>query len=216
MCSREDLTEEINKTMKEIQVKVLSGEFSMLDIELAPIFETLKKSITVRNINNSSSIYNNAFQLLVQKYEELKTLINELDRKESFFMFLKSKPEDSDILPLLERCWIKTFNIETLSFDFLTTSQEKLSLGHITQPPIKHLNKVETNQNFLLEVPEFKFSEKITNFFESIKDKLPCVFDEIFEKEKDQIEIYEKFVYILHLLQMGKIKYQKETKFLYL
>ncbi|MHA2049781.1 MAG: hypothetical protein ACW986_09225 [Promethearchaeota archaeon] len=216
MSENKDITEEINKTMKEIQTQILSGELTMLDIELAPIFETLKKSITIKNISDSSSMYNDAFQLLVQKYEELKVLINKLDRKESFFMFLKSNPVDSDILQLLEGCWIKPFNIESLSLDFLTSSQEKLSLGHLIQPPIKHLDKVETKQNFLLEVPEYQYSEKIINFFESIEHKLPCAFDAIFEEEQNQIKIYENFVYLLHLLQMGKIKYQKETKFLYL
>ena len=29
-------------------------------------------------------------------------------------------------------------------------------------------------------------------------------------------EIYEKFVYLLHLLQLGKIKYENETKTLYI
>ncbi|MHA1913465.1 MAG: hypothetical protein ACW97V_03755 [Promethearchaeota archaeon] len=216
MSENKDITEEINKTMKEIQTQILSGELTMLDIELAPIFETLKKSITIKNISDSSSMYNDAFQLLVQKYEELKVLINKLDRKESFFMFLKSNPVDSDILQLLEGCWIKPFNIESLSLDFLTSSQEKLSLGHLIQPPIKHLDKVETKQTFLLEVPEYRYSEKIINFFESIEHKLPCAFDAIFEEEQNQIKIYENFVYLLHLLQMGKIKYQKETKFLYL
>jgi len=38
----------------------------------------------------------------------------------------------------------------------------------------------------------------------------------VFDNELDQIEIYEQFVYLLHLLQLGKIKYQKDTNTLYL
>ena len=71
-------------------------------------------------------------------------------------------------------------------------------------------------QNFLLEVPEQKFTEKMNNYFNHIKSRLPCSFDEIFENEQDQIKVYENFVYILHLLQLGKLKYQKETNFLYI
>ena len=41
-------------------------------------------------------------------------------------------------------------------------------------------------------------------------------YDEIFEDEHDQIRIFENFVYLLHLLQLNLIKYQKETKYLYL
>ena len=216
MEENKDFSEEINKTIKEIQTKVLSGELTMLDIELVPIFENLKNSINIKNIINYSSIYSDAFQLLVQKYEELKILINRLDRKETFFKFLKSNQKVSDILQLLEGCWIKPFSIESLSFDFLNSSREKLNFGPVSQPVIEHLKKVEIKQNFLLEVPEYKFSEKIINFFDAIKHKFPCSFDDIFEEEKDQIKIYEKFVYVLHLLQMGKIKYQKETNFLYI
>ncbi len=56
----------------------------------------------------------------------------------------------------------------------------------------------------------------MTEFFNGIKDILPCSFNDIFAKEKIQEKIYEKFVYLLHLLQQGKIKYENETKTLYI
>ena len=56
----------------------------------------------------------------------------------------------------------------------------------------------------------------MTEYFNGIKDKLPCSFNDIFGKEKIQEKIYENFVYLLHLLQLGKIKYENETKTLYI
>lgn len=80
---------------------------------------------------------------------------------------------------------------------------------------IEHVDKVKVKGNFLLEISKHQFSERINDFFDSIKNKLPCPFDAIFEGERDQIKIYQNFVYLLHLLQSGRIKYQKETNFLY-
>ena len=56
----------------------------------------------------------------------------------------------------------------------------------------------------------------MTSFFNKIKEKLPCYFEDIFDDELDQMKVYEYFVYLLHLLQLGKIKYEKNTNTLYI
>ena len=53
-------------------------------------------------------------------------------------------------------------------------------------------------------------------FLEKNKHKLPCKFNEIFEDERDQEKIYESFVYLLHLLQLGKIEYKINKDLLYI
>ena len=216
MEESKDLSEEINRKIGEIQLKVLSGEISLLDLELVPIFDNIKDTLNIGNINKYSMAFKNGFQLLVQKFEELKILINSLDKGNSFFQYLKSNPNDSEIYQLFNDCWVKPFSIESLSLNFLDYSNEKLSKERGSPLTIDHLDKVIVKQNFLLEVPELKFTEKIMIFYNTIKNKFPCSFDEIFENEQDQVEIYEKFVYLLHLLQLGKIRYQKETNFLYI
>lgn len=216
MGESKDIPEEIDKKIEAIQLKVLSGEISLLDLELVPIFENIKDSLNIGNIDKYSMVFKNGFQLLVQKFEELKILINNLDKKDSFFQYLRSNPDDSEIYQLFNDCWVKPFSIESLSLNFLNYSNEMLSKERGYPVPIDHLDKVTVKYNFLLEVPELKFTEKIMNFYNTIKNKFPCSFDEIFENEQDQIKIYEKFVYLLHLLQLNKIKYQKETKFLYI
>ncbi|MCK4284618.1 MAG: hypothetical protein KAX18_00370 [Candidatus Lokiarchaeota archaeon] len=216
MGESKDLSEEINRKIEEIQTKVLSGEIALLDLELVPIFENIKDTLDIGNINKYSLAFKNVFQLLVEKFEELKILINNLDKKEGFFQYLKSNPNDSEVYNLFNGCWIKPFNIESLSLNFLNSSREKLSKGEGYSVTIEHLEKVIIKHNFLLEVPEQKFTEKIMNFYNTIKNKFPCSFDDVFENEQDQIKIYENFVYLLHLLQMGKINYQKETNFLYI
>ncbi|NGX49404.1 MAG: hypothetical protein K940chlam5_01002, partial [Candidatus Anoxychlamydiales bacterium] len=61
-----------------------------------------------------------------------------------------------------------------------------------------------------------KFTEKMMDFFNSIKDKLPCSYDDVFEDEKIQSKLFENFVYLLHLIQLNKIKYEKNTNTLYI
>jgi len=216
MGEYKDFSEEINRKIDEIQTKVITGEVTLLDVELFPIFENLKDSLNTGNLNRYSITYKNAFQLLIQKFEELKILINNIDRKEGFLKFLKSNPEDSEIYQLLNECWIKPFNIESLSLDFLEYSRDKLSIKRGYPTSIEHIEKVEVKGTFLLEVPEQKFTEKMLNFYNNIKNKLPCSFDEIFEDDQNQIRIYENFVYLLHLLQLNKIKYEKNTNTLYI
>ncbi|MFW9998553.1 MAG: hypothetical protein ACFE9Q_01450 [Candidatus Hodarchaeota archaeon] len=212
----QDLSKEINKKIEDIKKKVLSGELSLLDVELFPIFENLKDSLNIYNIDKYSITYTSAFKLLSQKFEELKIYLSYLDNKDKFINFIKTNPKDFEISELLEDCWMKPFTIKTLSLEFLEYSIERLIADKQDLFSIEPIDKIDIKTNFLLEIFDKKFTEKMDAFFESIKHKLPCSYDEIFDGEEDQIKIFEYFVYLLHLLQLGRLNYQKETNFLYL
>ncbi|TKJ18071.1 MAG: hypothetical protein CEE43_18845 [Promethearchaeota archaeon Loki_b32] len=211
-----DFSEEINNKIESIKNRVLAGEISLLDIDLVPIFENIKDSLTIYNISKYSSTYISAFQLLSQKFEELKIFLSYLDNQDKFLKFLKSNPKDIEIYQLFEDCWRDPFIIDALSLKFLEYSKDRL----VTEKPeplkIEHLDKINLKETFLLEIPEKRFTDKMLAFFNVIKDKLPCSYEEIFENERDQIKIFENFVYLLHLLQLNKIKYEKNTNMLYL
>ncbi len=113
-------------------------------------------------------------------------------------------------------CWRKPFIIEALSLRFLELSRDRLCKERGPPIFIEHLDKVKVSDDFILEVPKQKFTEKMMNFLNKIQSKLPCYFEDVFEEDKDQIVIFENFVYLLHLLQLKKIKYQKETSTLYM
>ena len=83
-------------------------------------------------------------------------------------------------------------------------------------PILSAHQKKAVHPQFLLEIHDKKFTEKMNTFFDSIKDKLPCSYDDIFDGEENQIKVFEYFVYLLHLLQLDKIKYEKNTNTLYL
>lgn len=211
-----DFSEEINNKIENIKNRVFSGEISLLEIELVPIFENLKDSLTIYNISKYSRTYKSAFQLLSQKFEELKIFLSYLDNQDKFLKFLKTNPRDIEIYQVFEDCWREPFNIDTLSLKFLEYSKDRLVLEKEDPLKIEPIEKIKLKEDFILQIPEKKFTEKMLAFFNIIKDKLPCPYEEIFEDGLDQMKIFENFVYILHLLQLGKIKYQKETNFLYL
>ncbi|MFW9901321.1 MAG: hypothetical protein ACFFDY_08535 [Candidatus Thorarchaeota archaeon] len=212
----QDVSIEINKVIEDIKNRVLSGEISLLDIELVPIFENLKDSLNIYNINKYSNTYKNAFQLLSQKFEELKIFLEYLDNKDTFLNYVKKNPMDTEITELLEDCWKEPFTLNTLSLRFLEYSKDRLVTKKSEPLKIEPIDKISLKENFLLEIYDKKFTEQMNAFFDSIKGKLPCSYDEIFNNEDDQLKVFEYFVYLLHLLQLGKLKYQKETNFLYL
>lgn len=211
-----DYSTEITKKIESIKNKVYSGEISLLDVELVSIFTELKDTLNIHNLSKYSITYEKIFQLLNQKFEELKLLLSSLDNEKVFLNYLNSKPEDSEIYQLFEECWREPFTINTLSLDFLESSKEKLDKRKGETYKIEHVDKIDFKDNFLLEIPTHKFTEKMMLFFNSIKDKLPCSYDEIFIEEKSQVKLFKNFVYLLHLLQLGKVQYQKVTGFLYL
>ena len=211
----ENILEELNRRIKDIHEDILEGKISLLDLELVPMFNQIKDTLNIDNLDKHSLTYKNTCELLNQKFDELKSLLSSLDTREKFTQYMSTNPSDVEIYELFEGCWSKIFTLDALSMDFLEISKEKLSKLIRESYSIEHLQKKDEGGVFILEVPKLKFSEKMTEFLNSIQDKLPCSFDEVFEDDSNQIKIFEKFVYLLHLLQLGKIKYQKETNTLY-
>ena len=211
-----DLSEKINKRIALIKDDVLSGKINLLELQLNPIFSEIKNSISIHNIENYSQSYVNAVELLNDKFEELKNLLSSLDIDKKFEDFLKTHPNEDQISDIFRGCWRETFHFEPISLKFLDYASNRYIRERITHYTIEHLTREKTNDQFLLEVPKYKYTEKISAFYDKIKKKLPCFFEDVFDNELDQIEIYEQFVYLLHLLQLGKIKYQKDTNTLYI
>jgi hypothetical protein len=211
-----DLSEEIDKKISLIKEDVLSGKINLLELQLNPIFSEIKNSISIYNIENYSQSYENAVELLNRKFEELKKLLRSLDIDKKFEDFLKTHPNDTQISDLLRGCWRKTLHFEPISLKFLDYASNRYVKEKISNFTIEHLTREKNDDQFLIEVPRYNYTEKISAFYDKITKKLPCIFDDVFDNELDQIEVYEQFVYLLHLLQLGKIKYQKDTNTLYM
>ncbi|MFW9937500.1 MAG: hypothetical protein ACFFD5_07605 [Candidatus Thorarchaeota archaeon] len=216
MIEFQDLTEEINKLVEGIKKEIYSSNVSLLDLELRPIFQKLEETLSIYNIENYAETYRDACKLLNQKFEELKILLSSIDNKKKFYEYIKSEPDDEEISQLMKDCWRETFIIDSISLNFLDYIKERFLKLKKTPIKIEHLNKASKQGDFLLEIPKQSFTERMINYFVIIKEKLPCKFHEVFEEESDQIKVFENFVFILHLLQLGKIKYQKETETLYI
>lgn len=211
-----DITEVLNNRIRDIQKKILSGKVNLLDLELVPLFDELKDSLTVHNLEKSSETYKNACLLLNQKFDELISMLNSLESEKQFLNYLNSNPSDLELFSLLNECWRNLFTIDAISLDFLELSQKRLGIDRGGPITIEHLQKAKVKDKFLLEIPKHKFTEKMMRFYNSIRKKLPCSLEDIFEDYTEQEIIYENFVYLLHLLQLGKIKYLKETNVIYL
>lgn len=216
MTDLEHISEELSRKIEDIQKDVLTGRLSLLDLELAPFFTELKDSLNMKNINKYSKIYANACELLDEKFENLRALLASLNDENKFFEYLKSAPEDLEIYQLFRKCSRIEYVIDSLSIEFLKRSKAILCREKPEPYILEHLDKIAHKQEFLVEMPKQQFTDKMMKYFKEIQNKLPCSFDFLFEEIQNQDRIYEHFVYILHLLQMGKVKYQKQTNTLYI
>lgn len=210
------IPQKVRDQLIKIKQDILSGKISLLKLELNPLFQEIINSVNTTNIFQFSPLYKETNKILYQKFEELKKLLIHMDNEQRYVQFLEKSPTDSTIAALFNGCWRKAFHVESLSFDFLEESQQKLLAAHREPINIKELSRIGSKQKFILEIPKQKFTEKMYLYLKSIADKLPCSLDEIFDTETNQLEIYEHFIYLLHLLQLGQIKYQKETNTLYI
>ncbi|MBD3342580.1 MAG: hypothetical protein GF353_26000 [Candidatus Lokiarchaeota archaeon] len=205
----------IREEIGKIKEAILAGEINLLETELVPIFNKLRKTVNVNNIGQHSKSYKESCEILDQKFKEFKKLLYSTSSEAIFRNFLELNPKDKEIAELINSCWYNPFIIRNLSFVYLEDSAKLLAQTTYSPITIKHVEKTTTDDDFLLEIPEQKFTEKMTDFYEKISEKLPCSYDDIFADYNDQLRLFEDFVYFLHLLQLGKIKYQKETRTIY-
>ena len=70
----DNILEELNSKIKNIHDEILEGKVSLLDLELVPLFNQIKDTLNVDNLDKYSKSYINACGLLNQKFEELKNL----------------------------------------------------------------------------------------------------------------------------------------------
>jgi len=212
----QNVSENLKKEMDELNQRILRGEINLLEYELVPIFHNLQKSLSIGNLDGHSKMYEEACQLLNLKFEELKKILNSLQSEQVFYEFLQQDPSDIQIYQLLKECWISSFHTNSVSIDFLQESTDKLCLERKSEHvPFISPEKINTDQEFILEVPSRNFNEKLEGYMAKIQSLLPCSFSKLFEHQKEQGKIFENFVYVLHLLQLGKLHYQKETHFIY-
>ena len=215
MGESKDNSKKLNKKIGEIQKQVIEGKISLLDLELVPIFNELKNSLNVYNLNMYSLTYKEACSLLKNKFNELKKLLTASNIEQNFLQYINANPSEEEISQLFSGCWNKIFSINALSFQFLMESKDRLCHEKPHSFVFESQEEEKVNDEFILEIPMLKFTEKMNKFFNSIQNMLPCSFESIFERERDDLTLCNNFVYLLHLLQTGKIKYQQETHFLY-
>lgn len=213
--AEQDISTEIIDEIERIKTDILSGKLSIIELELSPIFNKLKDSLNINNLINYSPPFEGACGLLSDKFEELQRLLDTLDNEGIFTNFLKKRPSDEEIASLFITSWKEFFHLESISLKFLNYSNDRYCQERKIIEAIKHLQRQKKIGDFLLRIPAHKFSEKIQGYFNQIIHLLPCKFEDLFTDEKDQLQLYEDFVYILHLIQLGIIQFNKEKNLVY-
>ncbi len=201
----QDILEEVNEGSKEA-----------LNVDLYPIFQRFKRSIKPNNLAVSSNAFGKLCSIIESKFNELQRFMALFGQEKKFLTYLESEPTDSEINELFRSCWYKPFNLNALSLRFLEKSKMLLEGRRFEPIEIEHFDIPEKDQEMILEIPSQTFQKKVDSFFKEIKTKLPCNLNDIFEEVAINEEIYEKFVYLLHLIQNGEILYQKQTNFVYI
>lgn len=209
--STPSIIEEIQKIFETVR----SGSLDALSVDLNPIFQKFKRAINAQNLNESSSAFSKLCDIIETKFNELQMYLALFGQEKKFLTFLESNPSDIEVFSLFKGCWYKPYNLNALSLDFLEESKNSLESRVREGYIIENLEIPLKDENFILEIPSSSFQKTIENYFNKIYKKLPCNMDDLFEELESQEEIYEKFIIILHLLQNGKIMYQKQTNFIY-
>ena len=213
--AEQDISTEIIDEIERIKTDIFSGKLSIIDLELSPIFHRLKDSLNINNLIKYSRPFEGACGLLSDKFEELQRLLNTLDNEGVFTNFLKKSTSDEEIVSLFRKSWRELFHLESISLKFLNYSNVRYSQERKAIEAIEHLQGQKNKGDFLLRIPAHKFSEKMQCYFDQIINLLPCKFEDLFANEKDQLRLYEDFVYVLHLIQLGIIKFNKEKNLVY-
>ena len=141
----EDFSVELVLQLDKIRKDIISGKISLLELELSSIFQKINETLNVKNLLNYSKPFESTCELLEDKFNELKKLLNTINSDKLFNDYLKKKsPNDNEIYSLLAKTWRDPFVVESISLEFLKYSNNRFSKEKKEINSIDHIFNVKS------------------------------------------------------------------------
>ncbi len=195
--------------------QVLTGKKSLLDEDLESLFVEFKDLISESDLETSIQIMNDGTIILEQKLEELRDFISFISQKNQILEYLKNPSSDEFFTKSLNKIWQSPLLLPHFSLAFLSKSFERLVLNkNSNNSGIIFKEKPNLANPEIRELPEIDkpYKMKMFGYLNSIRQILPATLDGLTNKSNSIDVYYESFSYILHLLQLGYLTYNKSSK----
>jgi hypothetical protein len=193
---------------------VSSGEISLIDQQLGPIFDSLRQLLTEDDLSKGLEILQNSTLFLTEKLDEINRFISQLSQREKYLRFLQQNPSDERLAGILSSVWNQPMRLFPFSIQFLHQSYTQL----VQNKPIRRF----FHSGEVLESPSVKPTMKIDDkaaefeiemnmFYDELHSKLPLNLTEILSPYTEPEAYYTHFSYLLHLLYLGKLFFDRTT-----
>ena len=195
--------------------QVLIGKKSLLDEDLESIFIEFKDLISESDLETSIQIMNDGTIILEQKLEELRDFISFISQKNQILEYLKNPSSDEFFTKILNKIWQSPLQLPHFSLSFLSKSFERLVLNKKSNNlGIIFKEKPNLASPEIRELPEIDkpYKMKMFGYLNSIRQILPSTLDGLTNKAHSIDIYYESFSFLLHLLQLGYLTYNKSSK----
>ena len=195
--------------------QVLIGKKSLLDEDLESIFIEFKDLISESDLETSIQIMNDGTIILEQKLEELRDFISFISQKNQILEYLKNPSSDEFFTKILNKIWQSPLQLPHFSLSFLSKSFERLVLNKKSNNlGIIFKEKPNLANPEIRELPEIDkpYKMKMFGYLNSIRQILPSTLDGLTNKAHSIDIYYESFSFLLHLLQLGYLTYNKSSK----
>ena len=199
--------------------QVLIGKKSLLDEDLESLFVEFKDLISESELETSIQIMDNGTIILEKKLDELRDFISIISQKNQILEFLKNSSSDESFVKILNKIWQTPLLLPNFSLSFLTKSFERLVLNKKSSNlEILFKDKPILASPEIRELPEIDkpYKMKMFEYLNSIRPILPATLDDLLNKNYSVDVYYENFSYILHLLPLGYLNYDKSSKIFFL
>ncbi len=195
--------------------QVLLGKKSLLDEDLESLFIEFKDLISESELETSIQIMNDGTIILEKKLEELRDFISIISQKNQILEYLKNSSSDEAFSKILNIIWQSPLLLPHFSLSFLTKSFERLVLNKKSSNlGIFFKDKPNLASPDIRELPEIDkpYKIKMFEYLNSIQPILPTTLEGLLNKNLFIDDYYKYFSYILHLLQLGYLTYNKSSK----
>lgn len=199
------------RTLKE---KLDKGQISVIDQQLGRIFTQLKRLVTEDQILPALNVMQDGTTILGEKIEEIFRFILQLSHREQINRLLNEHLSDDHLAALLQQFWYQPCMPPQGSHSFLEESWVQL----VKNKPERNDGATPPEDQFLGAEPEQRpiesyqepFEARMIQYFTSIEPSLPCRYAALMPKEIQSETDTEHFILFLHLMQNGKIHYNKD------
>jgi hypothetical protein len=209
--------DELSQYLESVISNIDHGKLNLVDIDFLSIYQVFQKIVNQSNLEQGIHEFQKTTDIFKDKINLIQDYINKAKSDIGCNVFIeKQKGNENLFQQLLYTCFKTPVVLSYYPNEYLYQEFDRWvssSMQHRRKEFIDPERSIEKG-DFTLACQEQSFGQSLDCFFDLIALKLPLKLTDLLKQAEDSDQLYNWFIYCLHLIQKHRLIYDKDSKIL--